>query len=577
MKFLLAFIFLFSQTTYGQTVGRNIEFNSVSGADYYTNFVINESAKKNTANTVTSSATVARGTTNKIDNVASFTVDASAQNGYVEFTLGTIYDPATSGNCEFKGVFKGDGTLYKAQIVDGSGNLLNQTSVLTNETNWRAFSVVYPCAASGSRKVRITQTESGTAPAFSVGKLYYGQITNLQAGVPNNVFSAKISSAGVVSDENEDFISGNCAMSGSGSATGLCTLVTSKFSVAPTCTITPSESSVSVTVSLFTGWPTTSGIKYYGSNVDTGSNAASAINITCTRSSTTDFIQPAITADQWDFDWKNYTPSIAASTGTFPTYTLNYAHYARLNGKLYARGRLTFTNTNTWATPVITIPSGLSHTGGRENVAGKVIYTDNGNNSYGGTAYLQGSGNILLGSSSGTNGAGISVSQSSPFTWASTDFIEWFVGPIDIIGWTNSQNAPMLVQTVYADTTIKAEKSAGLTSVDYGTYSATVTAGTNATSVTSPATCNYMRIGSVVSGSCRISAGCTTAAGAATTVTVTVPIATTQASTISGTIGSNITTESGRVIESGSNIGMNFACGTTGATTRTMNFQYQVP
>ena len=132
MRFLLAFIFLFTQTTWGQTVGKNAEFNSVSGADYYTNFAINESAKKNAANTVTSNATVARGTTNKIDNVASFTVDASALNGYVEFTLGTIYDPATSGNCEFKGVFKGDGTLYKAQIVDGSGNLLNQTSVLTN-------------------------------------------------------------------------------------------------------------------------------------------------------------------------------------------------------------------------------------------------------------------------------------------------------------------------------------------------------------------------------------------------------------------------------------------------------------
>ena len=65
---------------------------------------------------MTSNATVARGTTNKIDNVASFTVDASAQNGYVEFTLGTVYDPATSGNCEFKGVFKGDGTLYKALL-----------------------------------------------------------------------------------------------------------------------------------------------------------------------------------------------------------------------------------------------------------------------------------------------------------------------------------------------------------------------------------------------------------------------------------------------------------------------------
>ena len=117
MRFLLAFIFLFTQTTWGQTVGKNAEFNSVSGADYYTNFVINESAKKNAANTVTSNATVARGTTNKIDNVASFTVDASALNGYVEFTLGTVYDPATSGTVSLRVCSKVTGLFIKPKSL----------------------------------------------------------------------------------------------------------------------------------------------------------------------------------------------------------------------------------------------------------------------------------------------------------------------------------------------------------------------------------------------------------------------------------------------------------------------------
>lgn len=323
MIFLLAFIFLFTHTTWGQTVGKNAEFNSVSGADYYTNFVINESAKKNAANTVTSNATVARGTTNKIDNVASFTVDASALNGYVEFTLGTIYDPATSGNCEFKGVFKGDGTLYKAQIVDGSGNLLNQTPVLTNETNWRAFSVTYPCAASGSRKVRITQTESGTAPAFSVGKLYYGQITNLQAGVPNNVFSAIISSAGVVSGENEDFINGNCSYS---SPYYICTYVASKFTQRPSCTVQMTTGSGSYYAPFVNIGGSSSTQLQYGFRDSSGNPVQVTHDISCTRSGT-DSIQSAI------------TPAIP-SAPTVKKFTSGSGTYATPVGVKYIRVRM---------------------------------------------------------------------------------------------------------------------------------------------------------------------------------------------------------------------------------------------
>jgi hypothetical protein len=127
---------------------------------------------------------VTQDTTNKIDNVASYSVDTSALNGYVEFSLDAVYAPATGGNCEFKGVFLGDGSLYRAQIVDGSGNLLNQTTVLSpsDATKWQPFSVTYPCADSGSRKVRITQTEAGTSPAINVGKLYYGSATNIGTG-----------------------------------------------------------------------------------------------------------------------------------------------------------------------------------------------------------------------------------------------------------------------------------------------------------------------------------------------------------------------------------------------------------
>jgi hypothetical protein len=437
MKFLLAFIFLFSQTTFGQTVGRNIEFNSVSGADYYTNFVINESAKKNTANTVTSNATVARGTTNKIDNVASFTVDASAQNGYVEFTLGTVYDPATSGNCEFKGVFKGDGTLYRAQIVDGSGNLLNQTRALTNETSWRPFSVTYPCAASGSRKVRITQTEAGTAPAFSVGKLYYGQITNLQAGVPNNVFTAQVSSAGAVSAENEDFISGNISYS---SPLYTLTYTSGKFSSSPTCTLqlTPGEGSY---YSSFVVTRSSTQL-VYGFRNSSGTGTQVSHDLICTRSSTTDFIQPAITADQWDFGETPYTPVI---TGLGSGSATTIASYSRNGSYINICIQITKDATNGTGSSIVeaTLPTGI--TVNTSGWTGGVKF---------GTGWSSiNSSNVALAIDSAYNKLyfyfGSAVTVGSSYTSSSTTRgCIMFPASQNGTPWTTNQNAPQLVGSV---------------------------------------------------------------------------------------------------------------------------------
>lgn len=443
MKFLLAFIFLFSQTTFGQTVGRNIEFNSVSGADYYTNFVINESAKKNAANTVVSNATVARGTTNKIDNVASFTVDASAQNGYVEFTLGTVYDPATSGNCEFKGVFKGDGSLYRAQIVDGSGNLLNQTTVLTNETTWRPFSVTYPCAASGSRKVRITQTESGTAPAFSVGKLYYGQITNLQAGVPPNTFTAQVLQAGgIVTQSRPSLLSGSCIVTDTSLYT--CPVVSGLFTVYPYCDVTPyAASSADATAYLVDVSTTQIQVRTYKG----GSKDIAEFFLKC-RKRGADEVQPAITADQWDFDWTT-CPSISGSWVTNTTYTCKYM---RKGGDAYFDIAIATsgapTATNLLLTLPVTIGSSKFSSTTEQNFGASVTLIDSGT-SYGGSVRWS-SGSIVSISSHSTAGTYETIPQVSdtvPFTFGAGDSIHLRFS-VPVLGWTENQNAPLLVGSV---------------------------------------------------------------------------------------------------------------------------------
>ena len=129
---LISLLFLFVQSANAITPSYPIGTHKLeeyrSGSR---NYVKNPSAYRNTGNTTTSSAAIARDTdaADKLDGLGSFTCDTSAQNGYCEFTLDTIQEGDKSGNCEFKGLFKGDGSLYRAQIISG-GSTVAQTSVL---------------------------------------------------------------------------------------------------------------------------------------------------------------------------------------------------------------------------------------------------------------------------------------------------------------------------------------------------------------------------------------------------------------------------------------------------------------
>jgi hypothetical protein len=152
------------------------------GANAPTNYVKNPSAVYNVSGITLSSATGTRDTdtADKLDGKASWLCDSSSQNGYCEWDSNTIQEGDKTGNCEAKAQFKGDASLYKLQIHDGS-NVLASSSVLPNVTDWTSVSVNYPCGT--TRKVRLTQTESGTGAAVNIGRVYWGQATNL--GVAN--------------------------------------------------------------------------------------------------------------------------------------------------------------------------------------------------------------------------------------------------------------------------------------------------------------------------------------------------------------------------------------------------------
>lgn len=449
MKFLKYFLLAallhgYPSCSMGQTVDKTIEANYALGLHTETNLIKNPSAGKNRRYSTTVGITPTRDTSagNKIDNKASWSIDSTAINNYQEFELISTPDDLTSGNCGFSGIFKGDGRLYKAQILDGSSNVLAQTVTLTNETGWREFEVWHPCGASGARKVRITQTEAGTAPAINVGKLFYGRMEP-GSGVPPNTFTAFVSSTGVVSKETgADWINGNCTQS-AGSFD--CTFVSGIFSgSAPTCTGSLGDSSsADQTLNRIASNTTSVNVQ---TKTGAGTGTSIGFQIYCTKTGS-DYSQPAITPAQWDYDWKDYSQSVVAESGTFPTYTLNVMQQARFAGKLYLKGKLTMTGTNTWSDIRIPVPTGLQIL--TSVIApGNINYFDAGSNFYAGSIISMNASYIRIGSKSGTNGQGLIVNQTTPFTWVSSDTVEWFIGPIDVVGWTTSGAAPQLVGSV---------------------------------------------------------------------------------------------------------------------------------
>lgn len=173
---LIGLLLLFTQTALASGV-----ISEAGIAPYrsgFTNYVKNPSGFKNVRNITTSSASITRDTdaADKLDGIASLVCDSSADGGYCEWTMNTIQEGDKTGNCEAIGVFKGDASLYKVQVTDTT-NVLASSSVLSNASDWTAFSVNFPCGS--SRSIRLTQTESGTGAAVNVGRVYWGKATNI--------------------------------------------------------------------------------------------------------------------------------------------------------------------------------------------------------------------------------------------------------------------------------------------------------------------------------------------------------------------------------------------------------------
>ncbi len=179
MKLIWIFLLIIQMSLPAQAVGVTGTQEILPGTTATRNYIKNPSAFKQASfGTSTSSAAIARDTdsADKLDGIASFTCDASAQNGYCQWDTYTIEEGDKTGNCLASAQYKGDASLYKWQIYDGS-NVVANSNVLSNVTDWTTVNLNYPCGS--TRSARLTQTESGTGAAVNIGRINWSRAYNI--------------------------------------------------------------------------------------------------------------------------------------------------------------------------------------------------------------------------------------------------------------------------------------------------------------------------------------------------------------------------------------------------------------
>jgi hypothetical protein len=464
------------------------------------NFIKNPSAEFNANDITTSNASVSQDTDSgdAIGGANSILCDASAQNGYCEFDLNTITRPYDRGDCHFEGWYKGDATLYKAQILDGSANVLNSSLVLTNESDYRKFDVTYPCGS--SRKVRFTQTEAGTGAAVNLGKLLYGpqsyptipsqarRIGSIKyAGASSCVWFTGSTSFGNYSADTD---CSNPTVTGIASAPGTkipaivltgapkgtyyfvatggfykagavdaaiqyrfsdgtnvstpgqlysSTGIGGTHTIAGTIEYTTDQSSVTVNVQGRTG------------------SASNNANIAADVAGVTEFSidvfyfplssETVIRAENSDYDWTSYTPTFA---GMGTVGTVNMFH-KRVGDTLFIRGSWV-NGTVSATTASITLPNSLTIDSTKVPVIQKVGDGFRSPNTVSGVAVLgTGSGSVLQFSLIANASVNPNVAQLGNAIFGSSEAV-YIDAAIPITGWSNNGRAPLLVGSITSNT-----------------------------------------------------------------------------------------------------------------------------
>lgn len=314
MKYILLILTFITSTAFAQFDTKSIETKVINGMFGFTNLIQNPSCKRNVVGITGSSVAAVRNTTAALDNISDCTWNPTATSQTLTYTFDSLPAGLKGQNCEARISYLGDASLVKANVQINAVNVAGDVQLTNSGTNAAVASINYPCG-DGSTATTLVLTSTGDAANVQYA-VYGGQATNLSSSIGPQTFSAKVSSAGVVSSENYDWINGNCTST----SPYTCTFVSGFFTAAPNCVATQrrpgglnrtigteSESTTSVIINTGTANTTSSAL------VDT------EFTLTCTRAST-DVIQNVINSNISGSYYSGYHDSTCSFARTNAAY-----------------------------------------------------------------------------------------------------------------------------------------------------------------------------------------------------------------------------------------------------------------
>lgn len=506
-----------------------------------------------------------------------------------------------------------------------AGSVVGSCSTVVADNVWRYYPVNYPGPSSGTVGVTL-YAASGVTGDIYVDDTYVGQARNLgnvaQAQLIGSIkYTATASCAWTRTSASLGNFSADTDCP-TPTVTGQATAPGTKIPALTFASLPPGDyyfvatnnftgtagSAISYRFSDGTNNTATQSF-YVGAGTPSTSVISGRLNYTTTQSNVTFNIQGAATTS--DAVLSTTTPDLEISVYYFPTASQTIASTAQsefnetdcptitgswVSNTTYTckwsrrKNRAYFdikvatsgapTSANLTVNLPITIDTAKMTTTDFSAPLGQLLANDSGTTGYNG--WVTYSSSTAVGCKifvSGTETAFSNVTQAAPFTFGSGDSLT-LKFDVPVSGWIDNP-VPVTLGSVIGSTTVYSGIGSGVTSIDAGTYSATVTNVANSASITTPQTVQYLRVGNIVTVGGAVQSGCTTAASTDTTFNITLPVASTFTlnSNLGGALGSGQASENGRIYavnSSGMVAQVNFKCQATGAALRTFNFTYIV-
>lgn len=180
---------------------------------------------------------------------------------------------------------------------------------------------------------------------------YDPSLQNLQLDM---MYSAKVSSAGVVSEESKDFINGNCVASGTGSATFTCTFNTGIFTVTPNCVAASSTQGWAATVSTST---TASQAVVQTEYIVTPAPNADSFKVACQKQGV-DYLTASsavYSVQNQNTDMTSYSPNVSS-----PGILTNSGKWRRVGDMMEIEAYIEWNGSGGGGTLLVDIPSGYT-------------------------------------------------------------------------------------------------------------------------------------------------------------------------------------------------------------------------